>query len=157
LRTANGARLHIAPCPHILGARVWSAAPSEILAMTVCSWCEAEINGVGRTYFDTLDDSLRFFGAHVGTETLIRSALRFVAHDQIWVPNSRSYIALGREGAAVAWVGKTYVVPTQGAFVALPGYQPHDGGGAPREERIGETCTRHFIARGLNGACDLCD
>ncbi|HET6561562.1 MAG TPA: hypothetical protein VFG72_06780 [Marmoricola sp.] len=54
----------------------------------------------------------------------IRQTLESVSHDQVWAPNSRSYIALGADGAGVAWVGKTYVVPPRDTLVALPGYEP---------------------------------
>ena len=56
--------------------------------MPVCSWCRAEIDGVGRSYHDTLEDAMRAFGCHVGTTALIRHALRSVTFDQIWLPYS---------------------------------------------------------------------
>lgn len=156
LRTEKGTRLHIAPCP-FLGPSAREAEPSERAAMSVCSWCQAEIDGAGRTYFDNLEDAMRFFGTHLGSEHQVREAVRFVTSDQVWVPHSKSYIALGLEGAAVAWIGKTYVVPGPGLFVELPDYSPQQGGGAERSERLGELCELHFIARGLNGSCEHCD
>ena len=157
VRTANGTRLHIAPCPHILGAAASDATAADLFALPLCSWCEAEVDGAGRTYFDSLDDAMRFFGAHVGSKALVRDALRFVTHDRIWVPNSRSYIALGLEGATVAWVGKTYVVPLRGWIVELPGYAPHARDGSARGGRFGDPCPTHFIARSLTGVCDPCE
>ena len=156
-RTAGGQRLHIAPCPYILGADVAPASPADVLALSVCDWCGKELAGVGRRYFESLGDAMRHFGTHAGTEGLIREALQFVQWDQIWVPNSASYIALGREGQGVAWVGKTYVVPHAGAFVELPGYAPGAGGGVERNERVGEPCEVHFITMSLDGRCDDCD
>jgi hypothetical protein len=156
-RTATGERLHIGACPHILSLDVEPASPADLLAMTVCHWCRQELDGVGRTYFDTIEDAMRDFGAPAGTERLVRDALRFVTWDQIWVPYSRAYIALGYEGRGVAWVGKTYVVPHAGAFVELPGYAPGSGGGAGQDDAMGELCPVHFIAMSLTGVCDLCD
>ena len=109
-RTETGGRLHLPACPHIGGA-IREADSAERLVMSVCSWCQAEIDGLGRTYYESLDDAMRAFGCHVGTQPTIRQALRSVTHDQIWLPYSRSYIALGHEGRAVAWVGKTWVMP----------------------------------------------
>src|SRR5690606_33847837 len=106
-RTASGNRPHIPACPPV-GGTLREAGAAERLAMTVCSWCQAELDGVGRTYFGSLDDAMRAFGSHVGTHGLIRDALRFVTYDQIWLPYSKSYIALGHQGRGVAWVGKTY-------------------------------------------------
>jgi hypothetical protein len=157
LRTATGERLHIAPCPHILGVATEVASAADRLALGVCSWCEKEINGVGRTYFDNLRDAMRFFGTHVGTEALIREALQGVDHDQIWIPYSRSYIALGRGGAGVAWVGKTYVVPARDSFLELPGYEAGSGGGDPVAEQFGDICETHHVARSLTGLCEYCD
>lgn len=156
-RTSGGQRLHIGACPFILGADVRDATLAERLEMTLCHWCSQELAGVGRTYVDNLDDAMRLFGTHAGTQTLVRDALRFVTWDQIWVPNSRSYIALGLEGRGVAWVGKTYVVPRAGTFIELPGYAPGGGGGAERHDRVGEVCEVHFITKSLDGRCDDCD
>jgi hypothetical protein len=156
-RTVGGARLHIAECPHIIGVDVQLATAADRLAMAVCHWCRQELDGVGRTYFDTLEDAMRDFGTHAGTEPLIRDALRFVDWDQIWVPYSRSYIALGREGLGVAWVGKTYVELQGGTFVELPDYVAGSGGGAERHDRVGHECPKCHLTMPLTGRCDGCD
>lgn len=156
VRTETGARLHIPACPHI-GGRIREADPAERLEMQVCSWCQAELDGVGRTYCVDLDEAMREFGTWSGTERLIKDALRFVTWDQIWVPNSRSYVALGHEGRGVAWFGKTYVIPRRGLFVELPEYRPIHGGGAAVDGRVGELCEKHLLTRSLTGACELCD
>jgi len=156
VRTETGAKLHIAACPHI-GSEIREATAAERLAMDVCGWCRAELDGVGRTYCNSLEDAMRLFGTHSGTERAIKDALRFVVHDQIWLPNSRSYVALGHEGRGVAWFGKTYVVPRMGEFVELPGFRESGGGGTPLDEQVGETCPVHFLTMSLTGVCDLCD
>lgn len=155
-RTGTGGRLHIPGCPHI-GSSLREADKTERLAMPVCSWCRAEIDGVGRSYYDTLQDAMREFGCHVGTQTLIRHALRSVTFDQIWLPYSRSYLALGHEGRGVAWVGKTYVMPSPDLFVELPGYRDSAGGGQRTEARVGATCPAHHMTRSVTGVCELCE
>ena len=132
--TETGNRLHIPACPHI-GGTLREADAVERLSMTVCSWCQAEIDGVGRTDFETLDDAMRAFGCHVGTHGLIRDALRFVTYDQIWLPYSKSYIALGHQCRGAAWAGKTYVMPSADTFVELPGYEETHGGVGHRHLR----------------------
>jgi len=157
VRTETGAKLHIAECPHIIGSEIREATAAERLAMELCTWSRAELDGVGRTYCDSLGDAMRLFGTHSGTERLIGDALRFVSHDQIWLPNSQSYVALGLEGRGVAWFGKTYVVPHTGEFLELPGFRESGGGGAPLDEQVGEICPVHHMTMSLTGVCDLCD
>ena len=143
-----------APHPRLPARRLGAAAgnPGDRLALAVCTWCQAEIAGQGRTYYATLEDALRALGCHEGTHRLIREALRFVRFDQVWLPHSESYVALGLDGPGVAWVGKGYVfVKATGAFVELPGYRASRGGGSPLDVRWGATCDRHFVARSLTG------
>lgn len=154
---ATGRRLHVPGCPHV-ESTLRHATPDELEQLAVCEWCRAELDGVGRTYYASLDEAMRALGCWEGTQALIRAALRFVRHDQIWLPHSVSYIALGLDGRGVAWVGKGYVaVKATGAYVELPGHREGRGGGAPRAERYGEVCERHRLARSLTGSCDLCD
>lgn len=155
-RTETGGRLHLPACPHIGGA-IREADAAERLAMSVCSWCRAQIDGVGRTYYESLDEAMRAFGCHVGTQPTIHQALRFVTHDQIWLPYSRSYVALGHEGRAVAWVGKTWVMPSHDVFQELPGYRDASGGSAHAPEHMGELCPTHFLTMSVTGVCESCD
>jgi hypothetical protein len=111
---------------------------------------------VGRTYFTTLDEAMRFFGTHSGTERMIKESLRFVDFDAIWVPNSASYVALGREGVGVAWFGKTYVMPTREAFVELPGYAAGGGGGTAQDGRVLPVCPGCHLQLPATGSCDDC-
>jgi hypothetical protein len=156
-RTATGQRLHVPGCPHV-GSALQPATAADVSTLAVCSWCQAEIDGQGRTYYNTLEEAMRALGCHEGTHRLIREALRSVRYDDVWLPHSESYVALGLGGPGVAWIGKGYVfVKATGVYTELPGHRPSRGGGAARNERVGEICPTHFVARGLNGACDLCD
>lgn len=154
LRTVGGQRLHIAPCPHLLGVAPREATLAERALMSLCHWCDKEVSGHGRTYYDSLESAMRAFGSHVDTVRLITEHLRGVVRDAIWVPNSRSYIALGLDGRGVAWVGKGYVVPRRGEFVALPGFVASGrGGGTPSLRSWGELCSSCFTHRSVSGAC----
>lgn len=157
LKTAGGLRLHMAPCPHLLRHATQVATAAERRTMPLCHWCAKEVAGHGRTYLPDLAAAMRMFGSHVDTTQLIRAHLCGVEWDQIWIPNSRSYIALGLGGRGVAWVGKGYVVPRRGEFITLPGFVGHgSGGGKPAEHVWGATCPVCFVQRSLSGSCD-CD
>lgn len=156
LRTETGGRLHIAPCPHLQGAAPRPARDDERASMQLCSWCEKEVSGQGRTYFDSLEDAMRAFGSFVGTKPLILEHLRRVEWDQIWLPNSRSYIALAKGGRGVAWIGKGYIVPAAGEFIELPGYKGSSREGSTAAPAWGDQCDIHHVTRSLTGECEYC-
>lgn len=152
-RTETGGRLHIRNCPHLVGKDVIEASDHD---GEICALCERELRGEGRRYFASLADALPEFGAARGNWPQITQLLEGVEHDQVWMVNSGSYIALGLEGRAVAWTGKTCVYPP-GEFIELPDYRAGGGGGAPVNDTWGETCQVHFIKRSRNGRCERCD
>ena len=153
--TATGARKHLAQCPHLVGAS--SAHPLHPgVELELCDWCSKEIFGLGRTYFNTdLDAALAAFKAPLENRRLIKDALRGVEHDQIWMPYSSSYVALGLAGRGVAWTGKTYVVPAPGFSIELPGFVGGSGTATGRGGDLpwGSTCGDCFTTRSRNGAC----
>lgn len=154
--TATGARKHLAQCPHLVGA----TTSRPLLAgeeLELCDWCSKELSGHGRTYFDDLDAALAAFKAPLENRRLIKDALRGVEHDQIWMPYSSSYVALGLAGRGVAWTGKTYVVPEPGVSIELPGFiDAARSAGSAASDRWGGLCLRCFHQRSVTGACE-CD
>lgn len=156
-RTASGRGLHLADCPHVRGCAVHVAVREELDCLPVCGWSQSELDGVGRRYFATLDDAMRCFGTHVGTERSIRDSVATVLHDQIWVPNSAAYIALGLNGVVTASIGKSYVQLHDGRLVALSDYTSGSGGGVPSEARYGAPCPGCRLSLPLTGRCDECD
>lgn len=155
LATATGQRKHLAQCPHLVGAATRALTADDELEL--CDWCSKELSGHGRSYFDDLDAALAAFKAPLENRRLIKDALQGVAHDQIWMPYSSSYVALGFGGRGVAWTGKTYVVPVPGESIELPGFvaTTHDSMNA-RTARWGDLCPRCFQRRSVSGACE-CD
>ena len=152
-RTETGSRLHIPACYHVHGVPLFEASAEDRASLPVCSWCQAELDGVGRTPYAMLREALIGFGAYGDTWTLIERALADVEHDEIWIPNSRAYVALGYRGRGVAWVGKTYVQTREGAFTALDGYAPGSGCGSKPPERFGDVCPRCCMVKPLTGEC----
>lgn len=153
-RTATGHRLHIAECPHVLGAALFPVTDIDLQAREVCRWCEAEMSEVGRTYHDTIEAALLDMGAPQSAVPELASHLRTVEYDVIFVPLSRSYVALAREGRSVAWAGVTYVGFRDGCKILLPGYAPGSGSGGHVSDAWGELCTCCFTTRSLTGKCN---
>jgi hypothetical protein len=153
-RTETGGRRHIRSCPHLVGKDVVPATDAQ---GEICTICQRELAGEGRRYFASLQDALPEFGAARANWPLISQHLAGVEHDEVWIVNSGSYIALGRGGRAVAWAGKTYVNPSADELVELPDYRAGGGGGAPVRDTWGETCEKHFVKRSRNGSCERCD
>lgn len=152
--TATGQKLHIQPCPHVLGVELISASDSDRAAREVCTWCAAEISGFGRTYHETVEDALEDLQAPQHARPELARLLKEVDSDTVFVPYSRSYVAVAKDGKGVAWAGKTYVAYADGRpFVALPDYAPGGGGGVEREEPWGEVCPSCFTSRALSGRC----
>jgi hypothetical protein len=157
LKTATGQRLHIAECPHILGAAVSPATFDEIATTDICTWCDAELNEVGRTEHDTIEAALLDMGAYRHQIPELTRLLATVERDKVFVPFSRSYVAVAREGRTVAVAGHTYVDFLDGRRVELPGFVSVAGeGGNPRRDVWGSTCPVSFVKHPVVGDCEWC-
>ena len=99
---------------------------------------------------------MRELGLAAGNEALVREYLRFVTYDEIRLPYSRSYVALGLNGRAVASFGQTYVW-VGGRRVDLPGYVAGQRSGHRSPSTYGDMCAKHHLARSLSGVCELCE
>ena len=157
VRTENGEGLHLPHCPHVLRCDVHAATEQERAEVRICQWSRAELDGYGRRPFKSLDDAMRYFGTHAGDERLVRAQVRDLLYDEIWVPNSGSYIAFGLNGLAIAWVHKGYIEFRDGRMVTLPSYAPGGGGGTTQEPRFGDLCRTGMHQMPLTGICDFCD
>lgn len=157
LKTDTGQRLHIAPCPHILGAEVVAATEHDLATGQVCSWCEPEIAGKGRQYFASIEGAMKVFGTFSDTRKPIEQLAGSVEYDEIWTPASQSYVALGFKRQMVAWFGKTHFVNiVTGERVELPGYEEGGGGGTTRVQRVAEICSRCSMEMPFSGICEYC-
>jgi hypothetical protein len=152
-RTATGQRLHIAECPHVLGAVLFPVTAEDLDAREVCRWCAAELSDEGRTYHETIESALIDMGAAQHAVPELASYLRTVEHDARFVPYSRSYVALALGGRTVAWAGVTYVGFRDGRKILLPGYVPGTGAGGHVSDRWGERCAVCNMKCSMNGTC----
>ena len=97
------------------------------------------------------------FGCPVGSRPIIREAIADLEIDEIWTVQSGSYIALGRGGRAIAWIGKTYVAIKDGHFVELPGFVDKNRTTQAEGPRYGVLCPTCRQQMPLTGICDTCD
>lgn len=155
LRTATGGRVHLPHCPHLLGTDAHAAGDAELLALPVCEWSAAQIEGYGREHFDTIDDAIRRVGVPAQGHDEIVQGLKFVTHDDVYVVHSLTYAALGHEGRIVAGFGKTYfwVGDTR---VNLPDYVDSSRRGRTHQGTYGDICPLHHEAMSLTGECGSC-
>ena len=103
----------------------------------------------------TTDPARSVLGAEAETpESQAAAATRdsFVTYDELWLPYSRSYVALGLEGRAVASFGKSYVW-VGGRRIDLPGYVAASRSGHRSQPARGEVCPGCHQESALNGAC----
>lgn len=155
-RTEGGGRLHIRPCPHIHGVDVIAATAADAAEQPVCSWCAAELAGEGRSYHESVEEALADMGAPQHATPELARLLRLVDFDGVFVPFSRSYVAVTSDGKSIAWAGKTYVDYRDRPLVTLPDYAPGGGGGPALAQAWGSRCPECFTTRWRNGACG-CD
>ena len=156
LYTPGGSKLHIRGCSHLTTA-------SEVLAATeqnagtreLCTECAAELTGQGRTPFEDLERAMESFAMPVEVRVTVRNLVAHVAVDRIWIPYSRSYIALGKDGTRAVYIGKTYVW-IDGELTTLPGYAPGGGGGTATSERDRPVCPACGYELPGTGICDYC-
>lgn len=149
-KTVGGERAHLAQCGHLFGKDVVPAAGEQ-----VCDLCQREIDGFGRTNVADIDAALSVMGVSSTDWPAVRAALASVVHDDVYLPFSRSYIALNRDGQGVAWVGKNYVDVVGRQRIELPGYASAPRGGAmTKEPRYGEVCDKCFMTKPVGGGHD---
>ncbi|MGN6605642.1 MAG: hypothetical protein ACTHMS_01340 [Jatrophihabitans sp.] len=159
-RAVSGGKLHLPDCPHVRAIDLVEASGSDRASFAVCaSWCQRELAGEGRTYHNTLAAALDDLGAPHHTRPELERLLNQVEYDTIFVPNSRTYVAVTRAGKATAWAGMTYVGFTgaEPRIVYLPDYIAGGGGGKEKDERRGEICPVHGYEMSVTGVCWGCE
>lgn len=155
-RTATATRVHLSGCVHLVGKDWHAADQAEIDGYPLCQWSRDQLEGVGRIHPDTFEDAIRVHATPAAAVRLIKEHLKFVTYDEIWLPYSKSYVALGLEGRAVASFGKSYVEVGE-RRVDLPGYVAGRASGSSHQPTYGETCPRCFMQMPLTGTCDNCN
>ncbi|RHA40746.1 hypothetical protein [Cellulomonas rhizosphaerae] len=112
-RIPGGAKLHIRGCRHLSGAKPGAATLAtrpEINRIPVCSSCQSNLGGEGRTAYAEFDEALEAFHAPVANRPRMREIFASVEHARIWIPYSGTYIAVApEEGQVAAFFNKGFV------------------------------------------------
>lgn len=152
--TQTGGKLHLRRCPHLAAASpILDAAPDD--SRPICVWSQHELNGTGRTYHQTLADALEDFGAAQSIRPELTRLMNLVEWDEVFVPYSRAYVTVHRNGLPVAWCGKNYVDYPNRPIVRLPDFVGRDVDGIRQPDRPwGPVCPDCSETRSLSGACN---
>ena len=108
----------------------------------------------GRTYFDDLESAMRYYRVPVKAQATVRQTLAAIAYDQLWVPPSKTYIAVAHAGEVMAWVHKGHIGIPGSANVELPGFRERSRG--PRTahaQRKAQLCPVHHLELAATGVC----
>jgi hypothetical protein len=158
--TAGGDRFHISTCIHFeQSSRRVETTGDNVGTRTACvSYCTKELQGQGRQRPASREEAFRQFQLPVEAVPAARAALADVDHDEIWIPHSGSYIALGKDGYAEAWVLKSEVRHRDADTVALPSVDVSPVAATVRRaERPERYCDEHpGITLPLSGLCEEC-
>jgi hypothetical protein len=156
VRTPGGGKLHIRGCSHLTAtSELLVASEQDAGTRELCTACAAELSGQGRTPFDDLDRAMEAFSMPVEVRATVRELVAHVDTDRVWIPYSRSYIALGKDGTRALYIGKTYVW-IDGEQTTLPGYAPGGGGGTATNELDSPACPTCRYQLPRTGICDNC-
>ena len=108
----------------------------------------------GRTYFDNLESAMRHYRVPFEAQATVRQTLVAIAYDQLWVPPSKTYIAVARAGEVVAWVHKGHIGIPGSARVELPGYRERSRGPhRAHAQRKAPLCPVHHLELAATGVC----
>jgi hypothetical protein len=161
--------LHTRECPHLSAESLAALTPAtrdQIDAYPMCKSCRAMIDGSRRQRFTSFEAAMEDFQAPLENRPLMRKVAASLEFAEIWIPASRSYIAVAeRRGAtAAAYFASGYidVRKPEGGYdtVVLPVNSLRVGGSsADRRLDLAEraTCPTCHMQLPTSGRCDYCD
>ncbi|MBD5785058.1 hypothetical protein IF650_02585 [Cellulosimicrobium terreum] len=167
LRTTGRGKLHISGCSHLQDtdpSQLIEADGRDRAELELCSECDKEIHGVGRTEYASLDAAFEALQFPVENRPLMREIAGSVDFSKVWAPQSRSYIGVGhldrRPAAAYLNRGFVDVRLDEGGYERheLPAFARAAGGTlrAGPAESPPVTCSACFIQLPASGICDDC-
>ena len=167
-KASTRGRLHVRGCSHLQDtepSRLVRADATDRATLQVCSECDKEIRGIGRTEYPSLDVAFEALRFPVGHRLRMREIAAGVDFTKVWAPQSRSYVGVGhldgRPAAAYFNRGFVDVRLDEGGYERHPMPTYAGGGRADAGHRPGEreasTCPSCFMELPMNGVCDSCE
>lgn len=154
--TKGGSKLHVRACMHFdVDSDVIETTPENAGTRVLCASCAEELHGRGRTTYDDLDRALEALPVPVEARTRVRELVADLPRQRIWIPYSRSYVAIGNDDRRTVYVGKTYLMLGD-EFVPLPGYSAGEGTTSSSTERARPFCPVCGYELLATGACGYC-
>lgn len=165
-RTAHGGKLHRLECIHLADtdpATLVPEGPGDREALQICATCQAVLGGAERHLYATFDEALEALPIPLDNRARCRELAATVDHTDVWIPNSRAYIALGNHRGVVAYfnVGYADMQPPGGApwREEFPNFASSSASSANtyRARVVEKSCPVHHITLPGSGICDDCD
>lgn len=164
-RTKGRGKLHLRGCSHLADTSdLVEADDRDRAELDLCSECDREIHGAGRTEYVSLDEAFEALQFPVENRPLMREIAGHLDFTKVWTPQSRSYVGAGNlDGRpAVAYFNRGFV----DVRLEKGGYERYEmptftqaAGGAVRggaAERQFVTCPTCYMQLPASGICDEC-
>lgn len=158
VRTKGGGKVHVPACSHLswTSELVEITDAAEAASLELCSACESELSGRGRTTYPDLERAMEALPVPLPNRPMVRQLLEDHNAPLIWIPYSRSYIGTGGQNIKTRYVGKGYVW-IDGETFWLPVSSEYRGGGSGgRSEREPAVCPTCKFVLPATGICDDC-
>lgn len=167
--TPGSTVLHTTECQHLTADGLASLVPAtaeQVATLAVCKSCQKVLDGSRREVFSSFESAMEAFHAPMENRPRMREIAGTLEFSEIWIPSSRSYIAVaarrGDSASAYFSVGFAEVRRPEGGYdtYEMPYNRLGDGTGggsrgsqAEAELAICPTC---FMALPQTGVCDTC-
>ncbi|MCP2264381.1 hypothetical protein ACFQHV_23835 [Promicromonospora thailandica] len=165
-RVPQGKMLHARECQHLTEKSLAVLEPATELDLAkypICSSCRDALSTGGRTHYTSFDTALEALPVPLEHRPRMREIAAALDTARIWIPASRSYIAVsaGQGIEAAAYFNKTFVDLHQegGGYDRewMPGHRTARQASEATLERLPPVCPTCSFQLPASGHCDNCD
>ncbi|MFC6509821.1 hypothetical protein ACFQBY_15305 [Promicromonospora citrea] len=165
-RVPTGKMLHARECQHLTEKSLALLEPAtelDLAKLPLCSSCRDALSTGGRAHYTSFDAALEALPVPVEHRPHMREVAAALDTAQVWIPASRSYIAVsaGPGIEASAYFHKTFVDVHQedGGYVRewVPGHRTTRSAGEAAPAQLPAVCPTCFVQLPASGRCDECD